>query len=202
MIDHNLKCIFIHIPRTAGHSISAILDYNIKNIPQSERLSRHAFSFEYENRFPEEFKDYFKFTFIRNPFDRLVSAWIRCYKLYSNKSYIAKSHNDVEFFNSKIKPEFTSFIKNHLHLYVGKSHFRQQYQWLRNCHYDFIGRYEHLSTDIQLLCSHLNITGYDIKHLSATKRTDFSRYYTEESKHIVTSLYKKDIDIWTRYNKK
>src|SRR5258707_7699115 len=60
------RCIFIHIPKTAGTSLSQAL---------FGRHSRHIPYIEYEKGNPRKFRQYFKFTFVRNPWDRLVSTY-------------------------------------------------------------------------------------------------------------------------------
>ena len=60
------RCIFIHIPKTAGSSIVEMLF----NEP-----SRHIPYFVYRDANPEKFRQFFKFAFVRNPWDRLVSTY-------------------------------------------------------------------------------------------------------------------------------
>ena len=60
------KCIFIHIPKAAGTAVTQAL---------FGPVSRHVPYFEYEKANPRKFKRYFKFAFVRNPWDRLVSTY-------------------------------------------------------------------------------------------------------------------------------
>ena len=60
MIDHQRKVIFIHIPKTAGISI-----YNMMRYSGSQN---HKTRLDYE-------EDYFSVRVVRNPWDRLVSAY-------------------------------------------------------------------------------------------------------------------------------
>ena len=59
------RAIFIHIPKTAGSSVAQALFGG----------SRHVPYFEYERINPRKFKRFFKFSFVRNPWDRLVSTF-------------------------------------------------------------------------------------------------------------------------------
>src|ERR1700746_1966012 len=63
---NRFRCIFIHIPKTAGSSVVEVLF--------GER-SRHIPYFEYEQANPGKFRRYFKFSFVRNPWDRLVFSY-------------------------------------------------------------------------------------------------------------------------------
>ncbi len=59
-------CIFIHVPKTAGSSVAqALFGQN----------SRHVPYFEYQRANPGKFRRFFKFAFVRNPWDRLVSTY-------------------------------------------------------------------------------------------------------------------------------
>src|SRR5579863_90564 len=60
------QCIFIHVPKTAGTSIArALFDAPVSAVPY----------LEYERANPSKFRRYFKFCFVRNPWDRLLSAY-------------------------------------------------------------------------------------------------------------------------------
>src|SRR5258708_2253062 len=60
------RCIFIHIPKPGGSSMAAAL---------FGEASRHVPYFEYEQANPRKFRQFFKFAFVRNPWDRLVSTY-------------------------------------------------------------------------------------------------------------------------------
>ena len=66
MISHKHKCIFIHIPKCAGTSV----EVNFSN-----KHSNHCPVAVFARKYPRKFKNYFKFSFVRNPFDRLVSVY-------------------------------------------------------------------------------------------------------------------------------
>ena len=65
MIDHKHKFIFIHINKCGGTSIDEHFTENFKDTQKhlSTKLN------------PNEFDNYFKFTFVRNPWDRVVSFY-------------------------------------------------------------------------------------------------------------------------------
>ncbi|MCL7945691.1 sulfotransferase family 2 domain-containing protein [Marinobacter sp. ATCH36] len=62
------QCIYIHIPKSAGTSILTAL--------QNGRPHRdHANIKDYYRRDPARSEDYFKFSFVRNPYDRIASVF-------------------------------------------------------------------------------------------------------------------------------
>ena len=69
MISHKHKCIFIHIPKAAGTSVERFLRDIDSDIP-AKVLRKRGFS-----HFFNDYLDYYVFSFVRNPYDRLVSAW-------------------------------------------------------------------------------------------------------------------------------
>jgi hypothetical protein len=79
MISHDHRCIFANVPKTASKSVRYLFglpelgcDYeaNARNI---EYPYGHRRLLEFVNE--KYFLEYFKFTFVRNPFDRIVSAF-------------------------------------------------------------------------------------------------------------------------------
>ena len=75
-ISHKLKFIFFSIPRTASESIRSALDpySDIKSEPKG-LYHNHITALALRNHFNEMgwvWDDYFKFAFVRNPWDRFV----------------------------------------------------------------------------------------------------------------------------------
>ena len=66
MVSHQHKCIFVHIPKTAGTSIEMLINQTPFSGTTHELLKEHANS--------EYFEEYFKFTFVRNTFERVYSV--------------------------------------------------------------------------------------------------------------------------------
>jgi len=69
-IYHPLNAIFIHVPKTAGTSIEKQL---------AERcgieVGGHTTALAFRRAFAQEFATYFKFSVVRDPLDRFVSAF-------------------------------------------------------------------------------------------------------------------------------
>jgi len=78
MINHKKKFIFLHIPKTGGVSIGQTL-----NQLSDVYTPYEGFNIHYDVFDKDLFKDYFVFTFVRNPWDRF-------YSLYKFKSFLFK----------------------------------------------------------------------------------------------------------------
>ena len=62
---------------------------------------------------------------------------------------------------------------------------------------DFVGRFENLTNDFQLLSSKLKSPQLQLKHLKKTKRQKYHQYYQkDEVVQIIADKYKKDIELF------
>jgi hypothetical protein len=68
MINHQYRCIFVHIPKTAGKSVNRFFGMEWQN---HKDLFRYARELE-----PQAFANYFKFAIVRNPWERILSDYI------------------------------------------------------------------------------------------------------------------------------
>ena len=97
MISHKHKCIFVEVPKTGSTSVRAILGkawkphlnlWQIKQLMEASwtefggrknRIMAALYLFVPEERRREtgrkQFESYFKFGFVRNPWDRVVSLY-------------------------------------------------------------------------------------------------------------------------------
>jgi hypothetical protein len=83
MISHKYKCIFLHIPKTGGGSVEKL--FTGGHIPCREIITELGFTetrhskpdqlFALNTNFSEIWDKYRKFTFVRNPWERLWSYW-------------------------------------------------------------------------------------------------------------------------------
>lgn len=78
MVNHKERYIFIHVPRTAGHSIYEALDIDVTSRSWPLHLPRSDYK-----------ENYISFGFIRNPWERMYSCYCRQkdYGSYYGKSF-------------------------------------------------------------------------------------------------------------------
>jgi Sulfotransferase family len=72
MISHDLKCIFIHIPRCAGTSIEKWLVG--ANWWEKEASTKHLIASQAQRLYQEYWDTYFKFSIVRHPISRVISS--------------------------------------------------------------------------------------------------------------------------------
>ncbi|MGX2039760.1 sulfotransferase family 2 domain-containing protein [Methylocaldum sp. MU1018] len=186
---HAKKCIFVHIPKCAGIAIAHSLFGSA--VP-------HSTITDYQIMFGSEiFNRYFKFTIVRNPWSRLVSAF-NFIKAGGFDSYDAMwSRKHMAQFHSF--DEFVKYLDVHRD-YLRWPHFFPQYRWLvtptGKVPLDYIGRLENINEAIETISSELKLGEVGLKKMNSSvspEKKHYSEYYTENTKKIVHELYKKDI---------
>jgi chondroitin 4-sulfotransferase 11 len=179
--------IFIHIPKTGGSSIvQALLKSDSRHIPVSEYLRAN----------PQKFRRYFKFSFVRNPFDRLVSSFhfLKSGGMNPQDSAWAKE-------NLSSIPDFPSFVNEWLSVESADNwiHFMPQYQFLCDhtgaLRVDFVGRFESLETDFELVGERLGVdAGLPWKNKGDHKL--YGDYYDASMKEKVADIYQRDFELF------
>lgn len=218
-----IDCIFIHIPKTAGMTIyESILDlkrfaswslgtndkayidkmnsygsYTLLHIYYQSLLDENYM----ENDF---FKNTFKFCFIRNPYDRIVSLYkyhdIKNRLNYNFDNFIELLYNEyknntipkIGLYNVKLFDKTSKLY--HSHIYANQ--YRQQIEWIPN-DIGFIGRLEYFDNDINELLLILGYKGPKIitQKINTSKDEDYSLYYkNNKTRELIKIMYKDDFN--------
>lgn len=182
------KCIFVHVPKCAGISVARSLFGCDGGL--------HATVRQYQVIFPyREFQEYFKFTFVRNPWDRVVSA-------YFFLKQGGMTELDRRFAERHLSPysDFDSFVREGLGSgpVRGFFHFRSQLEYLKDRRggipIDFIGYFENIQEDFAGIAHRLGVEAELKKENVTHKRKPYTEYYTPETIEIVGNLYREDIE--------
>lgn len=186
---HKKKCIFIHIPKAAGISISKSLFDNLGG--GHTTLSRYELIFK-----KEIFEEYYKFTFVRNPASRLLSAYN-----FLTRGGINDQDGPWAKININKYKTFDDFMlnwfnKENIWTFV---HFKPQVHFLKNrkglIDINFIGKHETIGNDYKHLTKHLNID-VTLEHLNKSgPKENFLDYYSLESFKKLMSVYDEDITL-------
>jgi hypothetical protein len=178
------KTIFIHVPKAAGSSIGQFL----YGTPTTGHFEWNYYKIEDSGKFEE----YFKFTFVREPISRFMSA-------YNYLLSGGRSTHDREV-GEKIRTYggVDSFVRQGLRdgPFLKFRHFRPQSYFLFDdsdtCMVDFIGRVETLKADTEAL-SKIMRRDLDINVTNATKKISaHSNELSINTIKILQSIYDRD----------
>lgn len=180
LLSHKYKFIFIHIPKTGGTSVKdALLPFSdmIYSMPWKHRTAKY-----WKPNFPF-WDDYFKFAFVRNPWDRMVSR--RFYQKHVNPSEEARAKGDAcETFEEFLAlPRSMHIINQSQYIYDGD-----------DCLLDFVGKYENFQEDFDVVCDRIGVEHIELPHLNDSPRnSDYRGYYDAKTQKIVENLCHDDI---------
>ena len=196
--------IFVHIPKCAGASIEKVLipivshSNDLKDLSEKERNKfwlpgrkrlQHRKLRRYELHF--NLDEYFKFAFVRNPWDRAISQ-IEYLRTKMRAPIFAQ-----KTFKERIQV-FGSINGNFWGHDLGACQLDYLLDTSGKMAVDFIGRFESLETDFKQICTAIGINHPpDLPHVNNSKRNlHYSEYYDEESSDWIRKRFAKDIDFF------
>jgi chondroitin 4-sulfotransferase 11 len=190
--------IFIHVPKCAGKSISRRLGGVTQGVPGHAPLSYFS---------EAERQGKFTFGFVRNPWDRMVSAYV----FITTKR--PRPADDIKHRAVAIEVGFKRWLME-TELYFGQEiqskttdlppfQRRSQMYWLDGC--DFIGRTEAIDADFKTIESkiarsksllyRLRYSG-QIERRNSTRRSSYADYYDRESQEFVADYAAHEIALF------
>jgi hypothetical protein len=165
-IFRHLRTIFVHVPKCAGSSIESTL----AKMCGMEKPGGHTTAMAYRRAFPREFASYFKFTVVRDPLDRFLSAFH-----YLRKEPIHPAHNNQLAHDCETAEEFALALST-LPQPWGMIHLRQQTDFVCDnaavILVDAVYRFESIETEWLEICRRLNIPDAPLPVLNSSPRPD------------------------------
>lgn len=197
VVVHDPALIFFRIPKNASTSIHR--GYLRNNYPTINRkTSRHAYNKWQAEVSYEEFESYFKFCFVRNPWDRFVSLYI-----YFTRWRPEKGGRPLENRWEGNIPSFKEFTMNFEEICSTRKDIEQhamnqaQFVFFNGKRFlDFVGKFEHLERDFIFVMNQLNLKDGNLPHYTKTKHHHYSYYYDDDTKEKVRELYEEDIKVF------
>jgi hypothetical protein len=175
MIDHKYKCIFIHNRKCAGSTI--VTSFGSLTKDEIKKYNDGILSNDWDLR-----HDYFIFSVVRNPFDRVISAWQYLDALRERPLFDVlqnpprEGHDFRHFTRQQVKilgdPRSGSLVCNKLI------------------------RFEHLQRDFDTVC---DLIGKNRSVLPQTKvnlnrKKDYRSYYEKNTKYMVENMFGDDLE--------
>ena len=191
MIDREKKIIFLHIPKCGGTSIENFFGVDpakfcketLTGFYEKYGWLQHCTLTEMEIDFNIDINKFYSFTFVRNPWDRVVSSYF-----YDLKWIKDKKLNLLDYV--KNRPEISKYHK--------KAHQREQYQYIidqsNEPSINYIGKFENLQQDFDVICDKIGIPHSKLPHKNKSNHKHYTEYYDDETREIVAQKYARDIE--------
>ena len=186
IISDSKKFIFIAIGGTGTHSIEDHLcqwnrhgeDVYIGPNPLGEerrKYSKHMAAITLRARL-DNWDDYFKFSFVRNPWDRIVSACARV-EGEVHRQGIIDAIQKAPYRETQWQDQLARLTDEKGEMIV-----------------DFVGRYETLQRDFDKICDRIGVPKSHLFKLNSTKHDHYSTYYDHELANMVAEIFRRDIE--------
>ena len=194
MISLQKRFLFVHIPKTAGNSIqSSLRDYSEDQLVPLRKeqdgierfglrnpnynIKKHSTLAEYRDALGNaQFGNLYKFTCVRNPWDRMVSY----------------------YFTPTQSPETWDHKKFRKMIFKAVS--VADYLRLDNCeqdpfaNVDYIMRFENLADNFRTVCGTLGISPATLPQYNRSNRKHYSKYYDDELRELVHTRFAEEIE--------
>lgn len=200
IVSHRHRFIFFAVPRTGTHAIRTALgpilgadDWQQQSLTAQVRLPVPALArFNHghlslrqvqANLPPTVWRDYFKFGFVRNPYDRFVSACAMLNKrnpgYRGRETALMKRALTIPRFRQRV------LVRPQIEMLLDES---------GNLGMDYVGRYETLQQCFATICRQIGIAEVDLEQSNASEHAAYESYYDDELLATVTAFYRPDFE--------
>jgi hypothetical protein len=202
ILSHKHRFIFLAVPKTGTHAVRFALREHLgetdeeqvqlfvqKELPYPEiaRIRHgHIRWDEIGAVVPEGvWAGYFKFAFVRNPWERFVS-------------YCAFMHRGTDAFSRDPRGLMRSVLDNPEHRQ--RVVFQPQHQFICDADgkimIDHVGRQETMQDSYNVIADRIGVPRQELERKNASSHGPWRDYYDDELKRRVAELYARDIDVF------
>ena len=194
MISLQKRFLFVHIPKTAGNSIqTALRDYSEDQIVALRKeqdgierfglrnpnynIKKHSTLAEYRDALGnEQFRNLYKFTCVRNPWDRMVSY------------YFTPTQSPETWDRKKFRKTISKIVSVADYLRLDQD----EEDPFTNV--DYIMCFENLAEDFRTLCGKVGISAATLPRYNRSNREHYSKYYDDELRELVRTQFAAEIE--------
>lgn len=193
--------VFIHIPKNAGTSVSSILLKNGGEHYDKHIYGKHNSAQEVKASY-DLYDNSFSFTFVRNPFARMVSY----YYFFKNRVNILMNKGggknvSVDHFNNGFDHWL---LTTELYLWYDDPQTSIPYQkrpqtsWINNSKNqpiaNFVGKVENIDADFRTVCDKININSFKLSNKNKSNHDHYKKIYSQESRKFIEYYFKDDLE--------
>ncbi|HEY4069976.1 MAG TPA: sulfotransferase family 2 domain-containing protein [Sphingomicrobium sp.] len=201
IVSFSHKFIFVAIPKTGTHAVRQALRAHLghddmeqvglfvhKRLPITElaALEHGHLSLQQLRPHlpPDQFDSFFKFAFVRNPFDRFISF---C-------AFMTRVEKQFERNPHKVMGHFIQSPPWHRIL------FQPQLTFVTDADgkllTDYVGRVEEMQQSYDEIARRIAVASAQLEKVNASERRDYRSYYTPELVDGVAKLYARDLELF------
>ena len=194
MISLQKHFLFVHIPKTAGNSIqTALRDYSEDQLVALRKeqdgierfglrnpkynIKKHSTLAEYRDALEnEQFRSLYKFSCVRNPWDRMVSY------------YFTPTQSPETWDRKKFRKMISKIVS--VADYLRLDHDEED----PFTNVDYIMRFENLAEDFRTVCGKIGISAATLPRYNRSNREHYSKYYDDELRELVRTQFAAEIE--------
>ena len=202
IISFRHKFIFTAVPKTGTHAVRQALRERMAPddweqvglfvtkgfpVPELAALRHGHLTLRQVRPFLDsgDFDSFYKFGFVRNPFDRFVSF---CSFMTRKDGAFSRDPESVMRYFLFEKPPHE------------RIHFQPQHIFFEDDQgriiADQIGRVEEMQSSYDEACRRIGIASQPLDKVNQSRRGDYREYYAPDTKDAVTRLYARDLDLF------
>lgn len=202
IISHQHRFVFAAIPKTGTHSVRQALreHLNADDLEQVGLFVNKRFPFEelaaikhghitLEQIRPflgeQAFADYFKFAFVRNPFDRFVSYC--AFMTRADGAFLKNPQQVMRYILFQARP-LQHVLFQPQHTFVADAEGRLLA--------DRIGRVEDMQASYDAICERIGIPTASLGQVNSSRRGSYRDYYDQALIDGVADFYRRDLELF------
>lgn len=202
IISHQHRFVFAAIPKTGTHSVRQALreHLNADDLEQVGLFVNKRFPFEelaaikhghitLEQIRPflgeQAFADYFKFAFVRNPFDRFVSYC--AFMTRADGAFLKNPQQVMRYILFQARP-LQHVLFQPQHTFVTDAEGRLLA--------DRIGRVEDMQASYDAICERIGIPTASLGQVNSSRRGSYRDYYDQALIDGVADFYRRDLELF------
>ena len=177
--NYKYKCLWFRTPKVGSRSIH---QHFLENTPKDKYIYSSAVGYN-----PDDFKDWYKFAFVREPTDRFLSCW---------KDKVL-NHNMFEFHSAtheKMKElsNFISWVENQ-NIDEAEEHLRSQHVLLDLDNLNFLGKLESFEADLKTVAEAIGMPLQEMHRRNTSGKKEIN--LSDESRARIRKIYAKDYEL-------